>query len=353
MASALKDSSRGSSEGRERHRARNTLVVAQVALAAVLLVASGLMVRTFLAIRDVPPGFQNPEERPDAAHLHSDRRWSPIRRRSRACTKQIAHRIEAIGGVESVGVASSVTMDGNSNNDPIWVEDFPEADAKIPPLRRMKYLGARLLRDDGQSGHRRPRLDVDRRPQRARRWRCSARTSRANTGASRPRRSASASGAPRRPPWIEIVGVVGNERQDGATKPAPTIDLLADEGVAADRRAGVRAALAGLCDSLVAPAVARLPRRSAAGGVERQSEPAARARADAAADLRRVDGADAVRAGDPRHRRVGDAAARPGRHLRRDRLHRVAAAPRSRHSHGARRAERLGAAHLRQRAACR
>ena len=61
MASALKDSSRGSSEGRERHRARNTLVVAQVALAAILLVASGLMVRTFLAIRDVPPGFRNPE----------------------------------------------------------------------------------------------------------------------------------------------------------------------------------------------------------------------------------------------------------------------------------------------------
>ena len=33
-------------------------------------------------------------------------------------------------------------MDGNSNNDPIWVEDFPESDAKIPPLRRMKYIGA-------------------------------------------------------------------------------------------------------------------------------------------------------------------------------------------------------------------
>src|SRR4029078_3160383 len=56
-----KDSSRGSSEGRERHRARNSLVVAQVALAAVLLVASGLMVRTFLAIREVAPGFTNPD----------------------------------------------------------------------------------------------------------------------------------------------------------------------------------------------------------------------------------------------------------------------------------------------------
>ena len=61
LAAALKDSSRGSSEGRERHRARNTLVVAQIALATVLLVASGLMIRTFLAIQNVPPGFVNPE----------------------------------------------------------------------------------------------------------------------------------------------------------------------------------------------------------------------------------------------------------------------------------------------------
>ena len=89
MASALKDSSRGSSEGRERHRARNTLVVAQVALAAVLLVASGLMVRTFLAIRDVPPGFQQSRERPDAAHLHSIGASSPIRPRRRALHEQI------------------------------------------------------------------------------------------------------------------------------------------------------------------------------------------------------------------------------------------------------------------------
>jgi hypothetical protein len=57
LANALKDSSRGSSDGRERHRARNVLVVAQVALAVVLLIGSGLMIRTFVAMRDVPPGF--------------------------------------------------------------------------------------------------------------------------------------------------------------------------------------------------------------------------------------------------------------------------------------------------------
>ena len=39
----------------------------------------------------------------------------------------------------------SITMDGNSNNDPIWVEDFPFAGSGIPPLRRHKYIGERYV----------------------------------------------------------------------------------------------------------------------------------------------------------------------------------------------------------------
>ena len=59
---ALKGGGRGASSSRERHRTRNTLVVLQVALALVLLVASGLMVRTFIALRAVEPGFTAPEQ---------------------------------------------------------------------------------------------------------------------------------------------------------------------------------------------------------------------------------------------------------------------------------------------------
>src|SRR5690606_27618588 len=62
LANALKENGRGSSDGRERHRMRNALVVAQVALAFVLLVGSGLMIRTFVAMRDVSPGFLAPDE---------------------------------------------------------------------------------------------------------------------------------------------------------------------------------------------------------------------------------------------------------------------------------------------------
>jgi hypothetical protein len=55
--SGLRDSNRSVSAGRERHRARNLLVVAQVELALLLLIASGLMIRTFVALRSVDPGF--------------------------------------------------------------------------------------------------------------------------------------------------------------------------------------------------------------------------------------------------------------------------------------------------------
>ena len=62
VALSLRGGGRTMSQGRERHRARNTLVVVQVGLALVLLIGSGLMIRTFQALRNVPPGFTHPEQ---------------------------------------------------------------------------------------------------------------------------------------------------------------------------------------------------------------------------------------------------------------------------------------------------
>ena len=56
----LREGGRGLSQSRERHRARKTLVVVQVALALVLLICSGLMIRTFRALTRVSPGFSDP-----------------------------------------------------------------------------------------------------------------------------------------------------------------------------------------------------------------------------------------------------------------------------------------------------
>src|SRR5262245_37722650 len=61
ILAALSSIGRTASVSRERHRVRNVLVVVQVAIALVLLVSAGLMIRTFQSIRTVDPGFADPE----------------------------------------------------------------------------------------------------------------------------------------------------------------------------------------------------------------------------------------------------------------------------------------------------
>ena len=220
LASALKDSSRGSSEGRERHRARNMFVVAQVALAAILLVASGLMVRTFLAIRDVPPGFTKPEE---VLTLRISIPQAVVSDAAQVAQlhEQIVHSIEAIPGVVSVGTTSSLPTDGNNNNDPIWVEDFPSPEGQIPTLRRHKYIGEGYFAAMGN--HVVAGRDLT--------WRdahTSAPVALISDNMAREYWQEPARAVGRRirrspqTPWVEIVGVVGNDRQDGATQPSPT-----------------------------------------------------------------------------------------------------------------------------------
>ena len=71
---ALKEGGRSSSDGPSRHRTRNVLVVAEIALALVLLIVSGLMIRTFVALNAVDPGLQESRRGPDVPHLRARRR---------------------------------------------------------------------------------------------------------------------------------------------------------------------------------------------------------------------------------------------------------------------------------------
>ncbi len=139
MSSALKEGGRTFSGGKERHRARNILVVSQIALALVLLISSGLMIRTFQALRKVQPGFVDPGEvltiRVSIPRAEISDDVQAVRTH-----EQIMHRIEQIPGVRSVGLSTSITMDGFDNNDPIFVEDFPVPEAQIPPIRRFKWI---------------------------------------------------------------------------------------------------------------------------------------------------------------------------------------------------------------------
>ncbi|MEP6917505.1 MAG: ABC transporter permease, partial [Acidobacteriota bacterium] len=140
LAGTLKEGGRSSSVGRARHRVRNLLVIGEIALALVLLVSSGLMIRTFQAMRHVNPGFVNPEQ---VLTLRVSIPASVVGDPEATVRmhEQIADRIREVPGVTAVGVVTAITMDGNDNNDPIFVEDFPGPGGRIPPLRRFKFIG--------------------------------------------------------------------------------------------------------------------------------------------------------------------------------------------------------------------
>ena len=109
-AAALRTVGRTFSQTRERHRARNTLVVVQVALALVLLVGAGLMIRTFQQLRAVQPGFTHPEE------IHIVRSSIPeavAKEPARAMRlwHDILDKLAAIPGVTSVGLAGQVPLE--------------------------------------------------------------------------------------------------------------------------------------------------------------------------------------------------------------------------------------------------
>jgi predicted permease len=149
IGSALQSAGRTISVSRERHRARNLLVVGQVAMALVLLMSAGLMIRTFGALRKIDPGFA------DAQHLQVLRISIPdslIAEPEQVTRTQsaILDKLAAINGVKSAGFVSEMPMEGfDSDWDEIFAEDKAYADNTIPPLRLYKHISPGLLHTAG------------------------------------------------------------------------------------------------------------------------------------------------------------------------------------------------------------
>lgn len=217
---ALREGGRGGGAGKARHRTRNALVVLQVALALTLMVASGLMIRTFVAMRRVEPGFTRPEQvqtfqvAMPAGVVKDDAEVARLHER-------IARRLAEVPGVRSVGLSSSITMDGEDNTNPIEAEDFPVAPGDVPPLRRFKSVAPGYFETMGnpvlagraitwEEVHRKRPVVVVSEVLAREYWGEPAR----------------ALGKRVRGPgdsWHEIVGVVGAERDDGVNRPPTAI----------------------------------------------------------------------------------------------------------------------------------
>ncbi len=137
---ALRSAGRTVSTSRERYHARNVLVVGQVAMALVLLVCAGLMIRTFLELRGVDPGFTDPQ------HLQTMRisipdSLLPGSERVMRTQSAILDKLQAIPGVYSASFVSDMPMEGfGSDWDAIYAQDKTYSDDVIPPLHLFKYV---------------------------------------------------------------------------------------------------------------------------------------------------------------------------------------------------------------------
>ncbi|MGH9838190.1 MAG: ADOP family duplicated permease [Blastocatellia bacterium] len=217
--SRLRGGGRSMSASRERQRSRGVLVIIQVALALVLLVSSGLMIRTFRALTSVHPGFVAPAE---VQTFRVGIRDTQVKERERLLRiqEEILHKLEAIPGVSSVGLSFYVPMDGSGFNSQVFARDSASAPGELPLQCRFGFVAPGFFQTLGT-----PLLagrDVT--------WSdlynlapitlVSEKFAREHWGD-----SASALGKQIRQSqkgdWMEIVGVVGDVRQDGVDKEPP------------------------------------------------------------------------------------------------------------------------------------
>jgi putative ABC transport system permease protein len=108
---SLHEGSRGTSDGAQRQRVRSGLVVAQVALALLLLAGAGLTLKSFRNAQNTPLGF-NPENILVADVLLPKARYDTDEKVARL-NDQLVERIRALPGVEAAALGLNIPFDNN------------------------------------------------------------------------------------------------------------------------------------------------------------------------------------------------------------------------------------------------
>jgi predicted permease len=131
------NASRGTSIGAKARRATSTLVIAEVALAIVLLVGAGLILRSFASLLAVDPGFRTANVMTMALQLPGDRyRERPARD---AFYQRAIAEMKAIPGVQEIGAAAVTPLTGNN-----WTAPFERPEQPVPAGERPPEVGWQL-----------------------------------------------------------------------------------------------------------------------------------------------------------------------------------------------------------------
>jgi putative ABC transport system permease protein len=106
----LKEASRGSSEGGRSAWIRGTLVVSEIALACILLVGAGLLIRSFMRLLEVDPGFR--PEQAASWRIETGNRYETSAQQNELF-ERVVRSVEAIPGVESAGLTDALPLGRN------------------------------------------------------------------------------------------------------------------------------------------------------------------------------------------------------------------------------------------------
>ena len=305
------------------------LVVVQVALALVLLIGSGLMIRTFQALRRVDPGF-DPK---DALTMRITIPPTAVKDPEAVMRLEqgILENIRAIPGVTSAGITTVIPTEESTGARQVYARD--KIYRSVPPLRRLKFISPGLLasmRNRLIAGREFTWTDTyERHP-----------VAMVSENLARELwddpRSAIGKQINANPKdlWREVIGVVKDEREDGVQLEAPAVayyPLLMNDFDG--QKFGVMRTVSYIVRSK------RVGSRSLISDVQHAAWslnatlPLGTC-AHAAGDLRQIARAYLIHAGDAGDRRRDGALDRTGRNLRRDLLLSLPALARDRNSHG-------------------
>ena len=220
-AITLQGGGRSASQSRERHCSQNALAVVQVALALVLLAGSGLMIRSFRALRSVNPGFTEPE-RVESVRISIPAAEVPDPEAVTRMQAGIIEKMAAIRGVESASMIDGLPMDLNAqSSSPVSVEGQPDNGA-LPPVRRVKFVGPGAFQTLGiplLAGRDFAWQEIYDKAEVAIISEAMARQNWGDPRAALGKRLREGTAGS----WREVIGVAGDVYDDGANKPPPVI----------------------------------------------------------------------------------------------------------------------------------
>jgi predicted permease len=220
---------RSVSVSRGSQRIRSGLVVGQVAFALVLLIASGLMIRTFQSLRNVDTGF-DPLADIQTVSISIPQGSTPDFKAVVRKFNDIQDRLGAIAGVDSAAFASRVPLEPGPSGGFFIENKTPAGEAPLQQEFRyvspdfFRTIGARLVagRDFNWTDHHEARL-----------------VAMVSEGMARRAWGSATAAIGKRirmtlvEPWIEIVGVVGDIHQETLVNPAPeSVYLTLGHGLA-------------------------------------------------------------------------------------------------------------------------